>query len=36
MLARAVYIVNVDATGGDTYPINDGAEDKVPPLRRVR
>ena len=35
-LARAVYIVNVDATGGSSYAINDGADDKVPPLRRVR
>ena len=35
-LAGSVYIVEVNATGGDSYPTSDGADDKVPPPRRAR
>jgi hypothetical protein len=34
--AGAVYIVDVNATGGGSHPIRDGTDDKVPPLRGAR
>ena len=32
-LAGAVYIVDINATGGDSDPFSDGTDDEVPPLR---
>jgi hypothetical protein len=34
--AGAVYIVDVNATGGGSHPIRNGTDDKVPPLRGAR